>query len=98
MKDKGAWIDMNEEISESIDIIHDGEVVDAYNRGLEAARDIVSKYKQYFVRTHARWIPGRRGASCSNCHFFFRDVYDLENYDNYCRHCGAIMDGFSIAE
>ena len=30
---------------------------------------------------------------CSECGLMFRDVYDLDNYDNYCRHCGAKMEG-----
>ena len=43
---------------------------------------------------HAHWIYGKHGwAECSACHHDFLGVYDLENSDNYCRHCGAKMDG-----
>ena len=43
---------------------------------------------------HGRWIYRKRGwAECSECHHNFVDVYDLDNSDNYCRHCGAKMDG-----
>lgn len=43
----------------------------------------------------AKWIVKRNSpwASCSNCGHSFRDVYDIENYDAFCRHCGAIMEG-----
>ena len=44
--------------------------------------------------THeAEWhiFKGRRGATCSYCKYTFDDVYDPENYDYYCRHCGARM-------
>ena len=43
---------------------------------------------------HGHWIY-KRGcwAECSECHHDYKDAYDLENSDNYCRHCGALMDG-----
>lgn len=42
----------------------------------------------------AKWVVKRNSpwASCSNCGHSFRDVYDIENYDLFCRHCGAIME------
>ena len=30
-------------------------------------------------------------AKCSECGRSFSDVYDIENYDRYCRHCGCKM-------
>ena len=41
----------------------------------------------------AEWLlyKGMRGATCSYCKHTFDDVYDVENYDYYCRHCGAKM-------
>lgn len=41
----------------------------------------------------AEWLlyKGMRGATCSYCKYTFGDVYDVENYDYYCRHCGAKM-------
>ena len=40
----------------------------------------------------AKWIIGDNAwASCSNCKHSYPDVYDLENFDLYCRHCGASM-------
>lgn len=44
---------------------------------------------------HGHWIISRFGADakCSVCGYYFNDAYDMENEDNYCRHCGARMDG-----
>lgn len=44
---------------------------------------------------HGHWIIPRFGADakCSVCGYYFNDAYDMENEDNYCRHCGALMDG-----
>jgi len=44
---------------------------------------------------HGHWIISRFGADarCSVCGYYFNDAYDMENEDNYCRHCGALMDG-----
>lgn len=41
----------------------------------------------------AEWLlyKGRHGATCSFCKHTYHDVYDVENYDYYCRHCGAKM-------
>ena len=43
---------------------------------------------------HGHWIFKRRSwAECSECHHDYNDAYDVEHADNYCRFCGAIMDG-----
>lgn len=41
----------------------------------------------------AEWLlfKGKRGATCSYCKHTYYDVYDVENHDYYCRHCGAKM-------
>ena len=42
---------------------------------------------------HGHWIYKKRGnAQCSCCGRYIRDVYDDDNEDRYCRHCGAKMD------
>lgn len=35
-------------------------------------------------------------AKCSECGFWFRDVYDMNHRDNYCRHCGAKMEELEL--
>ena len=48
----------------------------------------------------ALWIIRKWGddAQCSNCGRYFKDVYDIDNYDNYCRHCGSNMKGLTIGK
>lgn len=58
--------------------------------------DIIAllKAQESQATTHeAEWhiFKGRRGATCSYCKHTFDDVYGPENYDYYCRHCGARM-------
>lgn len=46
------------------------------------------------LAVHSMWVVDQsRWATCERCGFSFIDVYDMENYDSYCRHCGAVMDG-----
>lgn len=54
----------------------------------------LSKAQQEPTSTpQAEWLlyNGRQGATCSFCKHTYNDVYDVENYDYYCRHCGARM-------
>ena len=46
------------------------------------------------------WIIRKWGddAKCSNCGRSFKDVYDMDNYDQYCRHCGTQMKGIEQHE
>lgn len=48
----------------------------------------------------ALWIIRKWGddARCSNCGRYFKDVYDMDNYDNFCRHCGSNMKGLTIGK
>jgi len=43
----------------------------------------------------ALWIIRKWGddAKCSNCGHTFRDVYDMDNHDRFCRFCGRRMIG-----
>ena len=42
---------------------------------------------------NAHWIHLGGGlAKCSNCEWIFKDVYDQDNEDIFCRKCGAKMD------
>lgn len=69
---------------------------DAYVRGFEQGR-IQGKVdaKLQPERKTATWLIRKWGddAKCSNCGRSFKDVYDMDNYDQYCRHCGAHMKG-----
>ena len=46
-------------------------------------------------RKTATWLIRKWGddARCSNCGHTFKDVYDMDNHDRFCRFCGAKMIG-----
>lgn len=43
----------------------------------------------------ATWLIRKWGddAKCSNCGHTFKDVYDMDNHDRFCRFCGSKMIG-----
>ena len=46
------------------------------------------------LRPKGRWTLNRDGSgTCSECHRTRTDVWDMDNWDNYCSHCGADMRG-----
>ena len=48
----------------------------------------------------ATWLIRKWGddAKCSNCGKTFKDVYDMESYDGFCRHCGTKMKGIKVTK
>ena len=46
----------------------------------------------------AYWVIRKFGdhAWCSRCGFTQKDVYDLENHQSFCGHCGADMRGLIL--
>ena len=44
------------------------------------------------------WLIRKWGddAKCSNCGRTSEGVYDMDNYDGFCRHCGAKMEGLRV--
>ena len=51
-------------------------------------------------RKTGRWLirEGIPDAQCSECKMYFSDVYDVENSDAFCRHCGAKMEGLKVVK
>lgn len=46
------------------------------------------------LRPTGRWTLNRDGSgTCSECHRTRNDVWDMDNWDNFCSHCGADMRG-----
>lgn len=45
-----------------------------------------------------KWLIRYFGADakCSKCGMYVAGAYDMENADNYCRHCGTKMDGIKL--
>lgn len=42
---------------------------------------------------HGRWRLNNDGSgTCSECHFTQKNVWDMDNWQNYCGVCGAKMD------
>lgn len=46
------------------------------------------------------WLirEGISDAQCSECKMYFRDVYDMDNSDAFCRHCGTKMEGLKVVK
>lgn len=61
-------------------------LADAYQKGYEQGKKDAVK--------HGHWVlKGNGNADCSICGYRSTRVYDDDNADHYCRHCGAKMDG-----
>jgi hypothetical protein len=46
------------------------------------------------LRPKSKWTLHRNGSgTCHNCHFTHNDVWDMDGWDEFCRHCGAKMEG-----
>jgi len=39
------------------------------------------------------WIISGNQLRCPICGHYFKDAYDMDNFDNYCRNCGTRMEG-----
>ena len=46
------------------------------------------------LRPKGKWRLNKDGSgTCSECHRIRNDVWDMDNWDNFCSHCGADMRG-----
>lgn len=46
------------------------------------------------LRPKGKWRLNKDGSgTCSECHRTRSDVWDMDNWDNFCSHCGADMRG-----
>lgn len=44
------------------------------------------------LRPKGKWRLNKDGSgTCSECHRTRNDVWDMDNWDNFCSHCGADM-------
>lgn len=60
-----------------------------YDAGITEAIDIIDN----IPLVHGHWIHLGGGLTkCSICKWIFKDVYDQDNEDTFCRKCGAKMD------
>lgn len=59
----------------------------------KAVRAVVNTCPTVEPVKHGHWIfKGNGNADCSCCGYRSSRVYDDDNADRYCRHCGAKMD------
>ena len=70
------------------DRVHKGPAGGARKLIVEApAADVVEV-------VHSKWILYTDGSGeCERCHIRQKNVWDYDNWQNYCGHCGAKMDG-----
>lgn len=66
--------------------------------GDRAAEELKALPSAQPERKTGRWLirEGISDAQCSECKMFFRDVYDMDNSDAFCRHCGSKMEGLKV--
>ena len=86
----------------AIDVIEDYPHGNVWN--VESMEEMVDKIKALPPaqpeRKTATWLIHKWGedVKCSNCGKMFKDVYDMENYDGFCRHCGTKMEGIKVTK
>lgn len=68
-----------------------------FNTALVAVKCDLDKVPSAEPKTGV-WLIRRFGnyARCSVCGHSYNDVYDLEDSDAYCRHCGSKMEGLKV--
>ena len=63
-----------------------------FQNTLRQAADRIEELESF--RPKGRWRLNKDGSgTCSECHRTRNDVWDMDNWDNFCSHCGAKMEG-----
>lgn len=79
----------------------DDALTEAYEHGLSDGYAVICNLPSAQPeRKTGKWLI-RRGiadAQCSECKMYFKDVYDMDNSDAFCRHCGIKMEGLKMVE
>lgn len=64
--------------------------IDGKKAKLKVKQD--GKWVEYTPVIHATWALNKTvTGTCSNCHFTQANVWDYDNYQQYCGVCGAKM-------
>ena len=62
------------------------------NYRLSECNDFKDK-KNFVELKHGKWkLHSSGNGTCSLCGITQKNVWDYDNWQNYCGHCGAIMD------
>jgi hypothetical protein len=70
---------------------HPGSISEAYYK---ACLDVLESQPAADVRPvkRGKWTLNKDGSgTCSECGFVQNSCWDLDNWDNFCHHCGADM-------
>ncbi len=70
------------------------EEIDFMNAARLIIADAIEKLPRADVKpvVHGEWILREDGSAvCSKCHRVQHNCWDLDNWDNFCHHCGADM-------
>lgn len=74
----------------------DREKFDAWEEIIEAIEAIPDADVRPVVR--GKWTLNKDGSgTCSECGFVQNSCWDLDNWDNFCHHCGADMRPTSMS-
>lgn len=95
-KELGCWTYRSGDPDKAIVVSMIAQAVEkiAYAKGVKRGKSIGSHAAYGHFLKHGRWIfKGNGNADCSCCGYRSSRVYDDDNADRYCRHCGAKMDG-----
>lgn len=92
----------------ALDTISRQAAIDAVSEGCFELRGIFKECEEKLLalpsaqpdRKTGWWLirEGISDVQCSECGMYFRDVYDMENSDAFCRHCGTKMEGLKVVE
>ena len=83
-------MEINQEIiarkiaDDAMNVVYSGKTVREWMQSISAI--------ELALRGKAKWENMHDGkATCSKCNRTFKDVYDDDTFDTYCRKCGAFM-------
>ena len=86
--------DIKSEIAEDKELYPDKDWIKYFDSGMRNVIRLVKRLPTVEPLKHGHWIfKGNGNADCSCCGYRSSRVYDDDNADRYCRHCGARMDG-----
>lgn len=75
-------------------LVGESEWITGYRDGLTAAFDLLAEAPTIEAAPvkRGKWKLHKDGSgTCDQCHFTQLDVWDMDNWDNFCAHCGADM-------
>lgn len=75
------WADKPKEVQD--------EDIANFNRDIQIVRAAIAPEN---LRPKGKWRLNKDGSgTCSECHRTRNDVWDMDNWDHFCSHCGADM-------